>query len=247
MRRKSLCRPPHFSWPWPPITSIDPFLIRSSFSSAYRILNKITPEKFDKLSEALLGLGLNSQALLKGVILLIFEKALEEPKYSSMYAQLCKKLSTKLPNFEPAGSASNGPHFTTLGPQGTTAPNSSINNANDPNNNVSVLRRLESCKTDLHLFTRPSAAFSSSNAHPSLKTAERQPKTLGMDTCLRKMKRHAPSRRPRCWATLSSSASSVVNCLSRKTYCTPVSKSSARSVERKLYRTRRKTSNVCVR
>lgn len=30
----------------------------------------------------------------------IFEKALDEPKYSSMYAQLCKRLSEAAPNFE---------------------------------------------------------------------------------------------------------------------------------------------------
>ncbi|KAI1288353.1 Eukaryotic translation initiation factor 4 gamma 2 [Halotydeus destructor] len=70
------------------------------FRKVRGILNKITPEKFDKLSESLIGLGLNTPALLKGVILLIFEKALEEPKYSSMYAQLCSKLSQRLPNFE---------------------------------------------------------------------------------------------------------------------------------------------------
>lgn len=41
---------------------------------------------------------------LLGVILLIFEKALDEPKYSSMYAQLCKRLSEEAPNFEPPNS-----------------------------------------------------------------------------------------------------------------------------------------------
>jgi len=30
----------------------------------------------------------------------IFEKALDEPKYSSMYAQLCKRLAEQAPNFE---------------------------------------------------------------------------------------------------------------------------------------------------
>ena len=34
----------------------------------------------------------------------IFEKALDEPKYSSMYAQLCKFLVEKAPNFEPPDS-----------------------------------------------------------------------------------------------------------------------------------------------
>lgn len=31
----------------------------------------------------------------------IFEKALDEPKYSSMYAQLCKRLTEEAPNFDP--------------------------------------------------------------------------------------------------------------------------------------------------
>lgn len=31
----------------------------------------------------------------------IFKKALDEPKYSSMYAQLCKRLSEEAPNLEP--------------------------------------------------------------------------------------------------------------------------------------------------
>lgn len=69
------------------------------------ILNKITPEKFEKLSgdiQSIIGHG--SPVVFKGVILLIFEKAIDEPKYSSMYAQLCKRLSEDAPNFEPPGS-----------------------------------------------------------------------------------------------------------------------------------------------
>jgi len=69
------------------------------------ILNKITPEKFEKLSTDILELiGEGSNTIFKGVILLIFEKALDEPKYSSMYAQLCKRLSEHAPNFEPGDS-----------------------------------------------------------------------------------------------------------------------------------------------
>lgn len=68
------------------------------------ILNKLTPEKFQKLTDDLLKIDLNSAVILNGVIYLIFEKALDEPKYSSMYAQLCKRLSKEAPNFEPAGA-----------------------------------------------------------------------------------------------------------------------------------------------
>lgn len=68
------------------------------------ILNKLTPEKFDKLSLELLNVGIDSQVVLKGVILLIFDKALEEPKYSKLYAQLCHRLCEDVPNFEPPSS-----------------------------------------------------------------------------------------------------------------------------------------------
>lgn len=34
----------------------------------------------------------------------IFEKALDEPKYSSMYAQLCHQLCEDAPNFESSSS-----------------------------------------------------------------------------------------------------------------------------------------------
>lgn len=75
------------------------------FRKVRGILNKLTPEKFEKLSDDLLCIGLDSPTILKGVILLIFEKALDEPKYSSMYAQLCRRLSEEAPNFEPPTNA----------------------------------------------------------------------------------------------------------------------------------------------
>ncbi len=34
----------------------------------------------------------------------IFEKALDEPKYSTLYAQLCHRLCQDAPNFEPQSS-----------------------------------------------------------------------------------------------------------------------------------------------
>lgn len=72
-----------------------------TFRKVRGVLNKLTPEKFNKLSNDILNIGLDSTTVLKGVILLIFEKALDEPKYCSMYAQLCKRLSEEAPNFDP--------------------------------------------------------------------------------------------------------------------------------------------------
>ncbi len=94
----------------------------------FSILNKLTPEKFDKLCLELLNVGVDSKLVLKGIILLvsilqlwtciipithenkhliyffflhqIVDKALEEPKYSQLYAQLCLRLAEDAPNFE---------------------------------------------------------------------------------------------------------------------------------------------------
>ncbi|KPP59314.1 eukaryotic translation initiation factor 4 gamma 2-like [Scleropages formosus] len=56
--------------------------------------------KFDKLCLELLNVGVDSKLILKGVILLIVDKALEEPKYSCLYAQLCLRLAEDAPNFD---------------------------------------------------------------------------------------------------------------------------------------------------
>lgn len=52
----------------------------------------------------MLKIDLNSKVILNGVIHLLFEKALDEQKYSSMYAQLCKRLSVEAPNFDETGN-----------------------------------------------------------------------------------------------------------------------------------------------
>jgi len=70
------------------------------FRKVRGILNKLTPEKFDKLCLELLNVGVDAKLVLKGVILLIVDKALEEPKYSSLYAQLCLRLAEDAPNFD---------------------------------------------------------------------------------------------------------------------------------------------------
>jgi translation initiation factor 4G len=62
------------------------------------IMNKIAPQTFDKLTQDLIALSLNSkEERLKGAIDIIFEKAIDEPNYSQTYAQVCVSLSkTKL-------------------------------------------------------------------------------------------------------------------------------------------------------
>ncbi|KAI3709265.1 hypothetical protein L2E82_39025 [Cichorium intybus] len=70
------------------------------------ILNKLTPEKFDLLKGQLIDSGITTADILKGVISLIFDKAVLEPTFCPMYAQLCSDLNVKLPPFpseEPGG------------------------------------------------------------------------------------------------------------------------------------------------
>ncbi|KAM3762256.1 hypothetical protein ACB098_01G330800 [Castanea mollissima] len=70
------------------------------------ILNKLTPEKFDLLKGQLIDSGITSADILKGVISLIFDKAVLEPTFCPMYALLCSDLNEKLPPFpsdEPDG------------------------------------------------------------------------------------------------------------------------------------------------
>lgn len=52
----------------------------------------MTKETFDKLSDKIVNMDKDVE-LIQTIIKLIFDKALLEPKFSDMYAQLCLKLS----------------------------------------------------------------------------------------------------------------------------------------------------------
>eukprot|EP01114_Cavostelium_apophysatum_P004283 TRINITY_DN1447_c0_g2_i1.p1 TRINITY_DN1447_c0_g2~~TRINITY_DN1447_c0_g2_i1.p1 ORF type:complete len:1464 (+),score=477.86 TRINITY_DN1447_c0_g2_i1:192-4583(+) len=69
------------------------------------LLNKITEETFDRLTEKLVNIGVKDSELVSEIIRLIFEKALLEPKFSKMYAELCKVLNEKIPDFHVEGRA----------------------------------------------------------------------------------------------------------------------------------------------
>lgn len=56
------------------------------------ILNKLTFDNFDVLLDQLKKLNIDTMDTLNGVILLVFDKAIDEPKFSRAYAQLCKCL-----------------------------------------------------------------------------------------------------------------------------------------------------------
>lgn len=59
------------------------------------ILNKLTPQKFDKLVKQFNELKIDSEKKLANSIELIFEKAVDEPEFSVAYAKMCDVLREK--------------------------------------------------------------------------------------------------------------------------------------------------------
>ena len=69
-------------------------LVDYNLKKATGILNKLTVEKFDKLSDELLKLGTEfPESSMTDFISRIFEKAVDESFFSGMYAQLCQKMA----------------------------------------------------------------------------------------------------------------------------------------------------------
>ncbi|TKY68870.1 Eukaryotic translation initiation factor 4G [Spatholobus suberectus] len=63
------------------------------------ILNKLTPQNFDRLFEQVKAVNIDNTVTLTGVISQIFEKALMEPTFCEMYANFCLHLASELPDF----------------------------------------------------------------------------------------------------------------------------------------------------
>ncbi|KAI4354637.1 hypothetical protein L6164_003485 [Bauhinia variegata] len=63
------------------------------------ILNKLTPQNFEKLFEQVKAVNIDNAMTLTGVISQIFEKALMEPTFCEMYANFCLHLASELPDF----------------------------------------------------------------------------------------------------------------------------------------------------
>ncbi|ORX55356.1 hypothetical protein BCR36DRAFT_281579 [Piromyces finnis] len=70
------------------------------FRKVKGILNKLTYEHFNSLSKQIIEIGITDEAILEGVINLVFDKALDEPNFGSLYAELCKSISDELPKIQ---------------------------------------------------------------------------------------------------------------------------------------------------
>ncbi|XP_078614814.1 uncharacterized protein LOC144883967 isoform X8 [Branchiostoma floridae x Branchiostoma japonicum] len=62
------------------------------FEKMQGILNKLTPQNFQTLCQQVLDLDIVTEERLKGVIDLVFEKAITEPNFSAAYANMCRCL-----------------------------------------------------------------------------------------------------------------------------------------------------------
>ncbi|RWS04629.1 eukaryotic translation initiation factor 4 gamma 3-like protein [Dinothrombium tinctorium] len=64
------------------------------FKAFRGILNKLTPQKYSKLLDEVKKLNIDTEHRLKGILDLIFDKAVDEPAFCLQYANLCKHLAT---------------------------------------------------------------------------------------------------------------------------------------------------------
>lgn len=78
------------------------------------ILNKLTPERFDTLVEEIIKLKIDTPEKMDEVIVLVFEKAIDEPNFSVSYARLCHRLISEVKARDErmeSGTKSNLQHF----------------------------------------------------------------------------------------------------------------------------------------
>ncbi|XP_013777285.1 eukaryotic translation initiation factor 4 gamma 3-like [Limulus polyphemus] len=84
---------------WKPLTKVskesgdDEAKTEELYKRVKGILNKLTPQKFQTLVSQVLELDIDTEERLKGVIDLVFQKAIQEPAFSVTYANLCKTLA----------------------------------------------------------------------------------------------------------------------------------------------------------
>uniref|UniRef100_A0A8C1I5Q3 Eukaryotic translation initiation factor 4 gamma 1-like n=1 Tax=Cyprinus carpio TaxID=7962 RepID=A0A8C1I5Q3_CYPCA len=74
------------------------------FRRVRSVLNKLTPQMFQQLMKQVTELTIDTEERLKGVIDLIFEKAISEPNFSVAYANMCRCLmGLKVPTSDKPG------------------------------------------------------------------------------------------------------------------------------------------------
>ena len=83
---------------WAPASGGDADADAKALKVATGILNKLTPEKFARLTEQLLAL-IATPAVLVGATRLVFDAAAAQPTFVATYADLCASLAPRVPEF----------------------------------------------------------------------------------------------------------------------------------------------------
>uniref|UniRef100_A0AAY4EAD8 Eukaryotic translation initiation factor 4 gamma, 3a n=1 Tax=Denticeps clupeoides TaxID=299321 RepID=A0AAY4EAD8_9TELE len=77
-----------------PTDDPDSLKTQDLFRKVRSILNKLTPQMFNQLMKQVAELTIDTEERLKGVIDLVFEKAIDEPSFSVAYGNMCRCLAT---------------------------------------------------------------------------------------------------------------------------------------------------------
>ncbi|KAK3531246.1 hypothetical protein QTP70_015221 [Hemibagrus guttatus] len=78
------------------------------FQKVRSILNKLTPEMFQQLMKRVTELTIDTEERLKGVVDLVFEKAISEPNFSVTYANMCRYfMGLEVPTSDNSGASVN--------------------------------------------------------------------------------------------------------------------------------------------
>ncbi|KAI9993433.1 hypothetical protein PInf_015515 [Phytophthora infestans] len=80
---------------WKPTKEKDISPVEKTLSNVKSMLNKLTREKFAKLTNELCAVDIDSFVLLSSIVSIIMDKALEEPSFADVYADLCKEFHSR--------------------------------------------------------------------------------------------------------------------------------------------------------
>ncbi|CAI5741477.1 unnamed protein product [Peronospora destructor] len=80
---------------WKPTKEKETSVFEKTLKYIKSLLNKLTREKFAKLTNELCAVEIDSFVLLSSIVATIMDKALEEPTFADVYSDLCKEIHTR--------------------------------------------------------------------------------------------------------------------------------------------------------
>ncbi|CAH0490086.1 unnamed protein product [Peronospora farinosa] len=80
---------------WKPTKEKETSTLEKTLNYIKSLLNKLTREKFAKLTDEFCAVEIDSFVLLSSIVATIMDKALEEPTFADVYSDLCKEIHTR--------------------------------------------------------------------------------------------------------------------------------------------------------